>query len=43
LRKRFEDQGVMITAKTPDQFASHVKAEIIKWTKVVAEAKLEGD
>jgi len=43
LRKRFEDQGVMITSKTPDQFASHVKAEIAKWTKVVAEAKLEGD
>jgi tripartite-type tricarboxylate transporter receptor subunit TctC len=33
----------MITSKTPDQFASHVKAEIAKWTKVVAEAKLEGD
>jgi tripartite-type tricarboxylate transporter receptor subunit TctC len=43
LRKRFEDQGVTITAKTPDQFAAHVKAEIAKWTKVVAEAKLEGD
>jgi tripartite-type tricarboxylate transporter receptor subunit TctC len=43
LRKRFEDQGVMITSKTPDQFASHVKAEIAKWTRVVAEAKLEGD
>ena len=43
LRKRFEDQGVMITSKTPDQFSAHVKAEIAKWTKVVAEAKLEGD
>jgi protein-disulfide isomerase len=30
LRKRFEDQGVTITAKTPDQFAAHVKAEIAK-------------
>lgn len=33
----------MITSKTPDQFSAHVKAEIAKWTKVVAEAKLEGD
>jgi len=43
LRKRFEDQSVMISSKTPDQFSAHVKAEIAKWTKVVAEAKLEGD
>lgn len=43
LKKRLEDQGVTVTPATPEQFAAHVKSEIAKWTKVVADAKLEGD
>ena len=40
LRKRLEDQGIDVTPATPDEFAAHVKAEIVKWTKVVQDAKL---
>jgi tripartite-type tricarboxylate transporter receptor subunit TctC len=43
LKKRLEDQGVTVEQATPEQFAAHVKSEIAKWTKVVQEAKLEGD
>jgi len=43
LRKRLEDQGIDITPATPEEFATHVKAEIAKWTKVVQEAHLEAD
>ena len=43
LKKRLEDQGITVTPSTPEAFAAHVKAETEKWTKVVREAKLEGD
>ncbi|MDP2398527.1 MAG: tripartite tricarboxylate transporter substrate binding protein [Burkholderiales bacterium] len=43
LKKRLEDQGITVEQATPTQFADHVKSEIAKWTKVVAEAKLSGD
>jgi tripartite-type tricarboxylate transporter receptor subunit TctC len=43
LKKRLEDQGITVEQATPAQFADHVKSEIAKWTKVVAEAKLSGD
>jgi tripartite-type tricarboxylate transporter receptor subunit TctC len=43
LRKRLEDQGIDITPATPEEFAAHVKAEIVKWTKVVKDAKLEAE
>jgi len=43
LKQRLEDQGISVTPSTPEQFEAHVKAEIDKWTKVVAAAKLEGD
>jgi tripartite-type tricarboxylate transporter receptor subunit TctC len=42
LRKRLEDQGIEVTPATSEQFLEHVKKEIAKWTKVVREAKLEG-
>ena len=42
LKKRLEDQGVTITPATPEHFREHVKSEIARWTKVVREAKLEG-
>ncbi len=43
LKKRLEDQGISVTPATPEEFAAHVKSEIAKWTKVIKEAKLEGD
>ena len=43
LKKRLEDQGISVTPATPEQFATHVKSEIIRWTKVVKDSKLEGD
>jgi tripartite-type tricarboxylate transporter receptor subunit TctC len=42
LRKRLEDQGVEVRPSTPEEFVAHVKKEIAKWTKVVRDAKLEG-
>ena len=43
LKKRLEDQGITVEQATPEQFATHVKTEIAKWTKVVIDSKLEGD
>jgi len=43
LKKRLEDQGIAVAPSTPEEFAAHVKSEIAKWTKVVRDAKLEGD
>ena len=40
LKQRLEDQGIVVTPSTPEQFQAHVKTEIEKWTKVVAAAKL---
>jgi len=43
LKARLEEQGIDVAPSTPEHFQAHVKAEIGKWTKVVAAAKLEGD
>ncbi len=43
LRQRLEEQAIDVAPTTPDAFAAMVKAEIARWTKVVREAKLEGD
>jgi tripartite-type tricarboxylate transporter receptor subunit TctC len=43
LRQRLEDQGVTVQTATPEQFMAHVRNEIAKWTRVVADARLEGD
>jgi tripartite-type tricarboxylate transporter receptor subunit TctC len=43
MRQRLEDQGITVTPTTPEQFLAHVKSEIVKWTQVVAQAKLEGE
>jgi len=43
MKQRLEDQGVTVRTATPEQFMAHVRTEIAKWTKVVADAKLEGD
>lgn len=43
LKKRLEDQGITISAATPEAFAAHVEAEIQKWTKVVKDANLPNE
>ena len=43
LRQRLEDQAIDVNPTTPEVFAAMVKAEIARWTKVIREAKLEGD
>jgi tripartite-type tricarboxylate transporter receptor subunit TctC len=43
LKKRLEDQGITLSATTPEAFAAHVKAETEKWTKVVKDANLPGE
>ena len=43
LRQRLEDQGIAVTPRTPEAFATHVKSEIAKWTRVVQQAKLEAE
>jgi tripartite-type tricarboxylate transporter receptor subunit TctC len=39
-RKRLADQAVDVKTATPEQFVEHVKAETIRGTKVVREAKI---
>jgi tripartite-type tricarboxylate transporter receptor subunit TctC len=43
LKERLAALGAEPSAKTPDQFAQYVRAEIVKWTKVVKDsgAKLD--
>lgn len=38
VRERALAQGAELMANTPEQFASHIKAEIAKWSKVVKSA-----
>jgi tripartite-type tricarboxylate transporter receptor subunit TctC len=43
LRQRLEEQTIDVTPTTPEAFAALVRSEIVRWTKVVREARLEGD
>lgn len=43
VRERFRTLGVDVIASSPEQFAQHLKSEIIKWGKVVREAKIRVD
>ena len=40
LQRRMGEQGIDVTASTPAEFATHVKAESAKWAKVVKSAGL---
>jgi len=39
-RKRLSDQGVDVKTSTPEEFVAHVRAETVRWAKVVREAKI---
>lgn len=43
LRQRLEDQGIDVTPSTPEQFAAHIKAETIRWAKVVRDTGLAAE
>ena len=40
LKQRLDDQGIDVQSSTPEELVAHVRAEIVKWTKVVKEANL---
>lgn len=41
--KRFSEQGAVIVASTPDEFAKFFKAELARWAKVVKETGIKAD
>jgi tripartite-type tricarboxylate transporter receptor subunit TctC len=41
VKQRFADQGVEPVGGTPAEFASHIRAEIAKWAKVVHDANFK--
>jgi tripartite-type tricarboxylate transporter receptor subunit TctC len=43
LQRRMEDQGIDVMPSTSAEFVAFVKAETVKWAKVVKEAGLTGD
>jgi tripartite-type tricarboxylate transporter receptor subunit TctC len=42
-QRRLAEQGVDAAPTTPEQFASHIRSEIIKWAKVVKEAGITAE
>ena len=40
---RFADQGAIVGGGTPAQFAAYIKAEQIKWGKVIKDAGIKAD
>lgn len=43
VEQRFHNQGFEIFSSTPEQFAAYIKAEIVKWAKVVKESGARAD
>jgi tripartite-type tricarboxylate transporter receptor subunit TctC len=41
VRKKFEDQGLVVVGNTPAEFAALIKAEGAQWAKVIKEAGLK--
>ena len=42
-KQRIEGYGYQIVGSTPEQLDTHVKAEIVRWGKVVRAAKIRAD
>ncbi|PZX33735.1 putative extra-cytoplasmic solute receptor [Cupriavidus phytorum] len=42
-RKRAEQEGLAIGGGTPDEFGRYVKAESVRWSKVIQEANITAD
>jgi tripartite-type tricarboxylate transporter receptor subunit TctC len=43
MRERFVTQGIDLQSNTPEQFASLIRSEVVKWRKVVREAGAKVD
>jgi tripartite-type tricarboxylate transporter receptor subunit TctC len=41
--KRLNDAGIELAPGSADQFSSFVKAEVVKWAKVIKEAGISAD
>lgn len=40
LRERLTAMGLEIVANTPEEFSAHIKQEIVKWRRVIADARI---
>ena len=43
IRDRYSAQGVEPTSNTPEEFAAYVKAEVVKWNKLLREMNIRGE
>jgi tripartite-type tricarboxylate transporter receptor subunit TctC len=43
MQQKLGDQGIDVAPSSPEQFQTYVKAEMVKWAKVVKDAGLVGD
>jgi len=43
VRERLTNQGLVPAASTPEELAALIKADLPRWAKVVAEAKISAD
>jgi tripartite-type tricarboxylate transporter receptor subunit TctC len=43
MQQKLGDQGIDVTSSSPEQFQTYVKAEMVKWAKVVKDAGLVGE
>ena len=41
VKERFVAIGVDVVGNTPDEFAAQIKAEIVKWGKVIKDANIK--
>ncbi len=41
VRERLATQGLFVSTTTPDQLATLMKAELVKWAKVIKQAGLK--
>jgi tripartite-type tricarboxylate transporter receptor subunit TctC len=40
-RQRYTDLGMTIRSDTPEEFDAYIKAEIVKWSKVIKDANVQ--
>jgi tripartite-type tricarboxylate transporter receptor subunit TctC len=43
VRERLVNQGLVPVASTPEELAALIKADLSRWAKVVAEARISAD
>jgi tripartite-type tricarboxylate transporter receptor subunit TctC len=40
-KQRYTDLGMTIRSDTPEEFDAYIKAEIVKWSKVIKDANVQ--